>query len=85
MKVVLLKTTKNYRIRKEGVKIKPLSLFINIQLLLESLIEEVKAIHKEVLEVKTQLDEFIDVINLYKENIVKDDNDDRKRISINGK
>ena len=85
MKVVLLKTTKNYKIRKEGIKIKPLSLFINIQLLLESLIEEVKAIHKEILEVKTRLDDFIDVLNLYKESIAKDDNDDRKRISINGK
>ncbi|MEM3062888.1 MAG: hypothetical protein QW303_05025 [Nitrososphaerota archaeon] len=53
--------------------------------MLESLIEEVKAIHKEVLEVKTRLDDFSEVINFYKENIAKDDSNDREKISINGK
>lgn len=54
--------------------------------MLESLIEEVKAIHKEVLEIKTQLDDVSDVINFYKESITKDDyNESREKIFIDRK
>lgn len=48
---------------------KTTNLFLNIQLLLESLIEEVKALHKEVIELKNQLDEVSEIINFYKKNM----------------
>ena len=53
--------------------------------MLESLIEEVKAVHKEVLEIKNQLEDVSDVINFYKENIVKDEEENGEKISIDRK
>lgn len=65
--------------------IKSSNLFLNIQFLLESLIEEVKVMHKEIMELKNQLDEVSEIINFYKWNIEQDDKNGRNRekISIN--